>query len=69
MQTRRVFNHMGAMLHIVVERNTAIISLSQDYEFPPAIILDMGLGVIICCLEFVHLKTLLNNIEVIGEVW
>jgi hypothetical protein len=63
------FNHMGAMLHTVVERNTAAISLSQDHEFPPEVILDMALGVIICYLELMHLKTLPNNTEVIGEVW
>jgi hypothetical protein len=45
------------------------LALSQDHEFPSAVILDMDLAVIICYLEFVHLKTLLNNIEVLGEVW
>jgi hypothetical protein len=51
------FNYMGAMLKTIVERNSAVISLSQDPEFPSAVILDMDLAVTICYLEFVHLKT------------
>jgi hypothetical protein len=50
------FNHTGAMFHTVVERNTAVISLSQDHEFSSAVILDMDLAVIICYIEFVHFK-------------
>jgi hypothetical protein len=62
MQTRSI-NHVGAMFHTVVKRNTAVISLSQDHEFSSTVILDMDFAVIICYLQFVPLKTLLSNMR------
>jgi hypothetical protein len=37
---------MGAMFHTAVKINTAVISLSQDHEFPSAVILEMDLDLI-----------------------